>query len=203
MARRLSLVLVTGCILASSPALAGSGSQPGAPFDGRGSAVRFVMQLADDDPRLIVPNEGQRAPEAVVDVPAQAMPLPAPIGRPPVPRPRSATELPSSFEMPPIDVSQLLWIVIGLLAIVGLALAMMSRLKSSASANFEIEPTTAVRSKIEAALDAALSAQSGPARAQPDMAVQLQPAPALPKATVRVDRPLVIPDNRPRFGKRS
>jgi hypothetical protein len=117
-------------------------------------------------------------------------------------------ELPALSEPPPIDASQVLLIVIGLLVAVGLAMSRLGRLKETAETTFEPGgERPAVRAKVDAALDAALSAQSGPARVfasgsdGPSLPVKLRPAAPVP-GTIKDGRPLAIHDNRPRFGKR-
>lgn len=208
MAGRLKLALAASLLMAASQptslvaslAAAQSGSGTGGGF----SARPLLMQATESE-------QPPPAPSAMDD--AEPEERPARIARPPAPASRpAAVRSPAGqpfLDVAPVETSQLLWIIIALLAIVGLAMSRLGRLKTAAGETFELETQPPVRSKVEAALDAALSAQSGPVRAapatvRPAAAVGGQdvPTPPATKIPARFDLPLVVHDPRPRFGKR-
>ena len=210
MAWRVKLALAIGLLMAASHATAGATPASGS----EGARWPLVMQSSVQVPHGII-----APPAAVEPEPAEAPTEVAP-SLPPAPTPQMMTVparpsgpigTPSLADGPPVDTSQLLWIIIALLALVGLAMSRVGRPKSPVSETFEPEVLPqVVRSKVDAALDAALSAQSGPVRLAtgsnaPSTLTSgfgVEPA-TTPKAPpVRFDLPLVVHDPRPRFGKR-
>ena len=200
MSGRLKIAMIAGLLLTASHAAAHVGA---------GNSLDLPTQ-----PSLMQAMDGEQpapAPSAMND--DGSAQRPASIMRSPAiaAKPRAAAPImdQSFIEGGSVDTSQVLWIIIALLAVVGLAMSRVGRSKAAAAETFEMDVQPQLRSKVEAALDAALSAQSGPVRGTPGATGPVtiakghgaHPIPAS-KPPVRFDLPLVLHDPRPRFGKR-